>query len=221
MRTRRVPPAVPDKPPPKVRMVRMKVADLRPADYNPRKIDADSLAGLGKSVSRFGLVQPVVFNVRTGNVVGGHQRLKVVTDDEIDVAQIDVSSTDEKALNIALNSPKISGEFTGALEALLAEIRAADADLFTELRLDAFTDADLAKLTDGAPLDDLWAGMPEFTHTDKNAFRSMMVHFVDQAAVDDFAAKLGCQDRMTNRYLWWPVMEIDWVQDIAYESDRE
>jgi hypothetical protein len=54
------------------------IADLVPAPYNPRTISSEALAGLRGSVERFGLVEPVVWNRRTGRVVGGHQRLKVL-----------------------------------------------------------------------------------------------------------------------------------------------
>ena len=53
---------------------------LSPAKYNPRK---DLQAGdpefekLLRSVEEFGYVEPVVWNERTGNIVGGHQRFKV------------------------------------------------------------------------------------------------------------------------------------------------
>jgi site-specific DNA-methyltransferase (adenine-specific) len=50
---------------------------------------------------------------------------------------VDLGETDEKALNLALNSPHLAGEFTDDLQALLAEIQADDAALFGELRFDA------------------------------------------------------------------------------------
>jgi DNA modification methylase len=120
-------------------IVTMAIRDLRPASYNPRRIDNASLAALGKSIDRFGVVEPIIFNRRSGLVVGGHQRLKVLRSKKIastSVVVVDLDETEERALNVALNSPKLSGEFTGALEDLLAEIEAADAQIFRELRLD-------------------------------------------------------------------------------------
>ena len=57
---------------------RMRLADLTPAEYNPRTISAEAMAGLSASMERFGLVQPIIWNRRTERVVGGHQRLKVL-----------------------------------------------------------------------------------------------------------------------------------------------
>lgn len=56
----------------------MQLADLSPAPYNPRTISEAALKGLRGSVERFGMVEPVVWNKQTGNIVGGHQRVKVL-----------------------------------------------------------------------------------------------------------------------------------------------
>lgn len=65
-------------------------------------------------------VEPVIWNKRTGIVVGGHQRLKVMKDlgfTEVDCVVVDLDEAKEKALNIALN--KISGEWDNNLLASL------------------------------------------------------------------------------------------------------
>ncbi len=88
---------------------------LNPSAYNPRK---DLQPGdpefekLLRSVEEFGYVEPIVWNSRTGNIVGGHQRFKVLRQlnyTEIDCVVVDMDEAREKALNIALN--KISGEW--------------------------------------------------------------------------------------------------------------
>jgi DNA modification methylase len=59
----------------------MKLSDLKPADYNPRKISDKQLEMLRKSLDEFGDLSGIVFNRRTGNVIGGHQRLKCLPPD--------------------------------------------------------------------------------------------------------------------------------------------
>ena len=54
----------------------MKIKDLRPATYNPRKITDKQLLMLKKSMLEFGDLSGIVVNVKTGNLVGGHQRVK-------------------------------------------------------------------------------------------------------------------------------------------------
>ena len=110
------------------------VKDLLPADYNPRK---DLKPGdpeyekLKRSIEQFGYVEPVIWNENTGRVVGGHQRLKVLTDmgiTEVDVVVVDMDTEKEKALNIALN--KISGEWdTEKLALVIADLQGTDFDV--------------------------------------------------------------------------------------------
>jgi len=91
------------------------VSEINPAPYNPRK---DLKPGdveyekLKQSINIFGYVDPLVWNSSTGNLVGGHQRLKILIEKgvkEIDVSVVNLSPEKEKALNLALN--RIQGEF--------------------------------------------------------------------------------------------------------------
>lgn len=110
------------------------VAKLNPATYNPRK---DLKPGdkeyekLKRSISEFGYVEPVIWNKQTGNVVGGHQRLKVLSDlgqTEIDCVVVELDDTREKALNLALN--KIQGDWDETkLAAIMAEFDATSFDV--------------------------------------------------------------------------------------------
>ena len=46
------------------------------APYNPRQISDHDLMALGRSMTTFGVVEPIVVNRRTNRIVGGHQRVK-------------------------------------------------------------------------------------------------------------------------------------------------
>jgi len=54
------------------------VKDLKPAPYNPRKISDRQLELLDKTMEEYGDLSGIVFNSSTGNIVGGHQRIKVL-----------------------------------------------------------------------------------------------------------------------------------------------
>ena len=107
---------------------------LNPAKYNPRK---DLQPGdkeyekLLRSVEEFGYVEPVIWNQQTGNIVGGHQRFKVLQYlgyTEIQCVVLDIDETREKALNVALN--KIGGEFEmELLTELMIDLQGADLDV--------------------------------------------------------------------------------------------
>lgn len=108
-----------------------KIADLNPAAYNPRvplKEGDPDYEKLRKSIETFGHVIPIVWNKRTGNVVGGHQTLQVLKDlgeKETDCTVVNLSLEEEKALNIALN--KISGRWDmELLDQVMQELDALD-----------------------------------------------------------------------------------------------
>lgn len=88
---------------------RMQLADLKPASYNPRK---DLQPGdpayikIKQSLETFGMVEPVIWNEKTGHVVSGHQRIKALCD-------IGETETDVVVINETLAAAimeKIRGE---------------------------------------------------------------------------------------------------------------
>lgn len=116
-------------------MIIKKVAieKLTPAEYNPRvelKPGDAAYEKLKRSIETFGYVEPIIFNERSGTVVGGHQRLSVLRDlgeTEVECVIVNMDENDEKALNIALN--KVNGEWDmDKLSELLAEIDSSDYD---------------------------------------------------------------------------------------------
>lgn len=116
-----------------MKLQRLSVDKLNPADYNPRKElkpGDPEFEKLTRSLSEFGYVEPVIWNKTTGNVVGGHQRLtalKHLGHTEVDCVVVELDETREKALNVALN--KISGDWDEAKLALvIADLDIADFD---------------------------------------------------------------------------------------------
>ena len=112
-------------------LITKKISELNPARYNPRKISSDALGRLTKSLSELGNLQPITWNAKTGNIVGGHQRLKcyqALQKDEVEVWAVWLDEAQEKAANIALN--KLSGEFDlPQLKDLIEELDTGEIDL--------------------------------------------------------------------------------------------
>lgn len=112
-----------------------RLIDLNPAPYNPRvrlEPGMPAYEKLRESITKFGNVEPIVWNKKTGNIVGGHQRHQVLMDmaiengtietAETEVIVINVSVKEEKTLNLALN--KITGMWDeGLLGELLSDIK--------------------------------------------------------------------------------------------------
>lgn len=94
---------------------------IKNAPYNPRTITAEGKKKLKASLAEFGSVMPPVWNERTGNLVGGHQRVAQIddiegnTDYSLTVAVVDLPEDREKALNVILNSPEVGGQFDDVL----------------------------------------------------------------------------------------------------------
>lgn len=148
--------------------VTVKPRDLVPADYNPRlalRPGDPEYDALVKSIEKFGLVEPIVWNERSGRVVGGHQRLQVLIDlgwgdKDITVSRVDLDEADERALNVALN--KIEGRWDdNKLAELLTQIddsQLLDLTGFTAMEMDdVLRRADQASAT--SFLDDFLGGL--------------------------------------------------------------
>lgn len=104
------------------------ISQIKPSTYNPRqdlKLGDPEYDKMRKSIQDFDLVEPLVWNEATGNLVGGHQRLKILTElgrKEVEVSVVNIRDRrKEKALNIALN--KILGDWDyGKLKDLLSSL---------------------------------------------------------------------------------------------------
>ena len=60
---------------------KIRLTDITPADYNPRKIHNTEYSKLTDSIRNFGLVDPIIINLRNNKIIGGHQRYKVLLDE--------------------------------------------------------------------------------------------------------------------------------------------
>lgn len=150
---------------------KIKVKDIVPAEYNPRKISDEELSRLEDSIDEFGFVDPIIINLKNNRIVGGHQRFKIIQKEGLDelnllrlgnvgwaFVETDLKVKDgnyEKALNIALN--KISGEWdTGKLDLILDDLAVEGFDV----TLTGF-DVDLDSLEDLGDEDDLYDFLEE------------------------------------------------------------
>ena len=124
----------------------LKAAQLRAAPYNPRRDlqpeDAE-YQKLRRSIETFGYIEPIIWNERTGHVVGGHQRLKVLLEqgaEDIEAVVVDLEERDEKILNVLLN--KVKGRWDiGRLADLLQQL-----DETGDMEVTGFEDWELQSL---------------------------------------------------------------------------
>ena len=114
--------------------VSLPIDSLKPAAYNPRKKlkkGDKEYEKIKKSIVEFGYVDPIIVNY-DGTVIGGHQRLTVLSDlgyKEVQCVQVRIDDENKvKALNVALN--KITGAWNEELLAdLMVDLQDADFNL--------------------------------------------------------------------------------------------
>lgn len=112
-------------------LTEIELSKMNPAPYNPRITlteDMPEYKALKSSLEEFGEVEPIVWNKRTGNIVGGHQRynvLKAMGVKKALVSVVDIPEEEEKVLNVALN--KVSGDWDeDKLKEVLESLNAED-----------------------------------------------------------------------------------------------
>ena len=124
---------------------------IKNAPYNPRIMDEKAKKRLKKNIQKHGLVSALTWNKRTGNLVGGHQRLEQLDalekskDYDLTVCVVDVDEREEATLNVQINNPSMQGEWDIDLLANLSEEYELDMkeDLgFTESDVDFMFDGD-------------------------------------------------------------------------------
>lgn len=139
------------------------IKNINPNKENPRQINNDNINKLTNSLNEFGLVEPIIINTKTNEIIGGHQRYKILLDEynstsknkELFILNLgDISwvfsETDlkirskdhEAALNITLNNDMAMGVYD---ESLLYEIT-SDLQEKGLLSLTQFEDSDLEEL---------------------------------------------------------------------------
>jgi hypothetical protein len=119
-------------------ILELHIADLKPWSENPRGIEQESIEGLRASLENFGLVDFPVVNKRNMQVISGHQRIKVLQADGIEVVpcvMVDLDDMAAQTLAITLNNQEIAGYFTAALIPILEQMRKEMPEDYIKLRL--------------------------------------------------------------------------------------
>jgi len=84
------------------------IADMKPAEYNPRKRNNKAKKAFAKNREEYGNLEPIVLNL-DNTIIGGHQRYYHAIDcgdKEMETFKpnVQLSIEDEKELNLILNS---------------------------------------------------------------------------------------------------------------------
>lgn len=94
-----------------MKIERININKLKPAEYNPRQISKRDFNILTDSLLKFGCVDPIIINLDK-TIIGGHQRVKAfktlaeqgkLEDITIPCVVLNLTKEQEKELNIRLN----------------------------------------------------------------------------------------------------------------------
>lgn len=176
--------------------------EIKNADYNPRIMDKEAKKRLKEGLRKHGLVSAITWNKRTGNLVGGHQRLEQLDalennkDYSLDVCVIDVDEAEEAILNVQLNNPSMQGEWD--LEKL-AEITEEFDVNFGDM---GFTKLDVDFMFDG---DDRFSEMFESPETDE----------VKKGLEEVKQARAAGKERLEERN------NLNWYSVIVFEDEEQ
>lgn len=94
-------------------------SDVALAEYNPRVITDHAKKELKRKIKKVGLLEPLIWNKRTGKLVSGHQRITQLDalegypgkTYELVVSVVDLDDKTEREMNVFLNNPSAQGEF--------------------------------------------------------------------------------------------------------------
>lgn len=93
----------------------IKRSEINFAPYNPRTESKEVVQSLIKNFKKVGFLGGIIWNARTGNLVGGHKRVQAMdiinkysdgNDYEIKVEKVDIDDKTEKSQNYYLNNKK-------------------------------------------------------------------------------------------------------------------
>jgi len=197
----------------KYEMVEINRQQIKNAPYNPRMISDLAKKKLKANLKAVGLLQPIVWNKRTGNIVSGHQRIDVLDslektfDYTIKVACVDLDEKTEKEQNIFMNNPDAQGEFEAeGLEKMMKDSTLSldamgfdAADVYKFFGAESLTNDEMADMSNKLHgMRDQYAKMSE-KNTDRNDTDFyMIVIFKNYESRKAFTSRLGLED---NRYV--------------------
>jgi DNA modification methylase len=133
---------------PNLAIEQVSIEELKADPANPRRISDRELEALTRSLSEFGLIDPIIARKVDRTVIGGHQRLLAARRlglETVPVIYLDITKEKAQLLNVALN--KISGDFDEELLARLLADLAKDPEV--DLTLSGFDEKEIKQLLKG------------------------------------------------------------------------
>lgn len=193
------------------------VSKLIPYLRNNRTHSQIQIDRIAASIKEFGFNQPVVVD-ESGIILVGHGRLLAAQKLELEKIPVivlkNLSSKQKRAYRILDNKLQNDSAWDYVnLELELKSLHDEGLD-FAPWGLEKLQE--LFSVETGNDAKEEWQGMPEFSHEDKTAYRSIVVHFKSQVEINEFAEKIEQTINPKTRWLWY-----SGVDTIRYGYDDE
>jgi ParB-like chromosome segregation protein Spo0J len=200
---------------------RWPIAKLIPYANNARTHSDAQVAQIAASIRQWGWTMPVLVD-EAGTIIAGHGRVLAAHQLAIETVPVMVargwSDTQRRLYTLADNKLALNADWdAGTLKLEMMDLR----DMGVDLSLTGFADFELEplfKLGVSDP-DGEWDGMPAYDQPDDRPFRSIAVHFKDQAAVDAFAQLIEQVISEKAKYIWYPEAERERFADKRYVDE--
>lgn len=173
------------------------IEDLRPSPTNPRTISEQAKSGLRYSLEEFGDISGITWNKRSGNLVGGHQRLdqlkelgaelkaygdrsflELPDNTRFPVRVVDWDEDKEAAANLAANNEEIAGRWIPETAGIIKKIMDRNGEMYGNLRFDEL----LKKVSEpqSSTWSDALAGIPS---RESRSFEQMTFNLSTEQAI--------------------------------------
>jgi hypothetical protein len=200
---------------------RWPIAKLIPYANNARKHSDAQIAQIAASIRQWGWTMPVLVD-EAGTIIAGHGRVLAAHQLEIETVPVMVargwSDTQRRLYTLADNKLAMNADWdAGTLKLEMIDLR----DMGVDLSLTGFADFELQPLFKLGVTDPggEWQGMPEFEQGDETAFRTIKVHFTDQAGVNAFARLIEQTISERTKFVWFPPVTPERVTDKRYVDE--
>lgn len=193
---------------------KVRVAELKEYEGNPREFTEKGLEELKKSIEKFGLAEPLCCNPDL-TIIGGHARKKTLI--ELNIKEVNIfiperklSPSEIKELNVRLNKNEAG---TWDFDLLIKNFD------IPELKDIGFTNVELGLEIEAINVKDEWKDMPEYGNLmSKESFRSIIVHFKNKNDVDQFTKLINQQISDKTKFIWFPEVKRTIRKNLRYKG---
>jgi hypothetical protein len=205
-----------------LRLEWMDPADLRANPANWRTHPPGQRLALSAAMKEVGWAGALLYNEATGRLIDGHLR-KEVAPGPVPVLVGSWTEEQERLILATLDPLAAAAEADGAaLATLLASVRTEDEHLAALLAGLAEAPGPAVALPGGTGDDvaDVYQGLPEFVQDDLTSKFKVIVHFEDEAALEDFGRLVGQPlGTGTTQAIWHPRKQSSFPREFVVEDD--